>query len=237
MIGYITPNLQLPSFLIYPRFLLKAELTETAKRVYLILLDRARMSSHNSNYIDKNGHVFIYYPITELALAIEKCEMTVKTALSTLEACSLIQRVRRGTGQANRIYVRIILTDSFSTDNKLSAKQTESYPCDRQNIVCYTDRKLSGNNNINNNNIVITKEQEERTAYGSYKNVFLSDDEYRNLAADFKECDEYIERLSVYMASTGKSYSNHAATVRKWIMQDKPKIQERNYDCREDESL
>lgn len=43
------------------------------------------------------------------------------------------------------------------------------------------------------------REQEERTAYGSFLNVFLSGEDYKKLHTDFPECDEYIERLSRYM--------------------------------------
>ena len=33
---------------------------------------------------------------------------------------------------------------------------------------------------------------------------------------------DYIERLSGYMASTGKQYQNHAATIISWARQDHP---------------
>ena len=85
------------------------------------------------------------------------------------------------------------------------------------------------------------REQEGRAAYGSFLNVILSDEDYKKLHTDFSECDEYIERLSRYMASKSKTYPNHAATIRSWILQDRNKQQSkqqaRNYDCEEDESL
>ena len=227
MISYITPKTTLPPYMIYPRTLLKMHISETTKFIYVLLLDRARLSASKGGYTDRNGHVYIYYPIEDIAADIHKSRTTVKNALAVLENNKLIVRVHQNIGQASKIYVKVI----FDSEDSFLSNQG-------QKIVLSEGRKLSrSKNDINKNNTVRIKEQEERTAYGSYKNVFLSGDEYKNLVADFKECDEYIERLSVYMASTGKSYSNHAATVRKWIMQDKPKIQERNYDCREDESL
>jgi hypothetical protein len=33
----------------------------------------------------------------------------------------------------------------------------------------------------------------------------------------------YVERLSEYMASTGKNYDNHAATIRRWAANDTEK--------------
>jgi hypothetical protein len=70
--------------MIYPRFLLNMELNETAKLIYIVLLDRSRLSQINSGWTDGNGHVYLYYPIKSLADVIQKSEMTVKTALTSL---------------------------------------------------------------------------------------------------------------------------------------------------------
>jgi hypothetical protein len=41
------------------------------------------------------------------------------------------------------------------------------------------------------------------------------------LKAEFPDWQERIERLSSYIASTGKSYKNHLATIRNWARKDK----------------
>lgn len=65
-----------------------------------------------------------------------------------------------------------------------------------------------------------------RHKYGSYKNVLLSDEDYDKLLQEFPgDFSDRIERLSEYMASTGKSYKNHLATIRNWAKRDKPKAQ------------
>jgi predicted phage replisome organizer len=63
-----------------------------------------------------------------------------------------------------------------------------------------------------------------RNTYGEYDNVLLSDEEYSKLTQLFP-CDylERIERLSSYMASSGKTYDNHLATITFWAEQDKKK--------------
>ena len=76
---------QIPAYMAYPRFLLTADLSETAKLVYVLLLDRARLSMKNEGWEDEQGHVFIYYTIADLASASGKSEMTVKNALAVLE--------------------------------------------------------------------------------------------------------------------------------------------------------
>ena len=59
--------------------------------------------------------------------------------------------------------------------------------------------------------------------YGEYKNVLLSDEELEKLKNEFSDYEERIERLSSYVASTGKSYKNHLATIRNWARKDKEK--------------
>ena len=62
-----------------------------------------------------------------------------------------------------------------------------------------------------------------RHKYGRYKNVLLTDEDYAKLQSEFPhDYTERIERLSEYMASTGKSYKNHPATIRNWAKRDRP---------------
>jgi predicted phage replisome organizer len=76
-------------------------------------------------------------------------------------------------------------------------------------------------------------------ALGRYQNVFLSDTELSELQTDFPNLwQEYVERLSEYMASTGKTYKSHAATIRRWAKEDSRKRKNMpDYSCKEDESL
>ena len=60
-----------------------------------------------------------------------------------------------------------------------------------------------------------------RHKYGMYKNVLLSDEEYQTLTEEFPhDYTDRIERLSEYIASTGKKYKNHLATIRSWAKND-----------------
>ena len=66
-----------------------------------------------------------------------------------------------------------------------------------------------------------------RHKYGMYENVLLTDEDFQKLQEEFpNDCFERIERLSEYIASTGKKYKNHLATIRAWARKDtvqKPK--------------
>ena len=62
-----------------------------------------------------------------------------------------------------------------------------------------------------------------RHKYGMYKNVLFSDEDYKKLQEEFPhDYSERINRLSEYIASTGKSYKNHLATIRAWARKEKP---------------
>lgn len=56
--------------------------------------------------------------------------------------------------------------------------------------------------------------------YGEYANVMLTDDELEKLKEAFPDWEERIERLSGYIASTGKAYKSHYATIRNWARKD-----------------
>lgn len=61
-----------------------------------------------------------------------------------------------------------------------------------------------------------------RHKYGEYKNVLLSDEDMEKLKNEFPDdYTERIERLSEYIASSGKSYKSHLATIRNWARKDK----------------
>lgn len=56
--------------------------------------------------------------------------------------------------------------------------------------------------------------------YGEYGNVLLTDEELAKLKESFFDWEERIERLSGYIASTGKKYKSHYATIRNWAKKD-----------------
>ena len=63
-----------------------------------------------------------------------------------------------------------------------------------------------------------------RHKYGLYENVLLTDEDYQKLIAEFPhDYSDRIERLSEYIASTGKKYKSHLATIRAWARKDTTK--------------
>jgi len=239
----MTGDTKLPPYLPYPRFLMEADLTQFSKLLYSVLLDRANLSLTNG-WQDDEGQIYIVFPVCKIANAVDRSPMTVKNALTELETVGLIERRRQGFSQPNRIYVKIPDGQDIVllTDRKLSHRGKETCPTDGQKAVPMTDRKLSPNNMSNNNlrNSNLSGVSERPPARGRYENVFLTEAEVAELQADFPTVwQEYIERLSEYMASTGKTYKSHAATIRRWAKEDRRmgKGGISDYSCKEGESL
>lgn len=102
---------------------------------------------------------------------------------------------------------------------------------------------------INTNRLNTEKQNKEgqksiRGPCGLYKNVVLSEDEYLSLQRQFPtEWPERIERLSEYMANTGKEYKSHYLTILSWARRDREKADKNrsrtgfeDYSCKEGES-
>ena len=84
--------------------------------------------------------------------------------------------------------------------------------------------------------------QSAPAVFGKYQNVFLTDSELAELKEEIPEKWEYyIDRLSGYIASTGKKYQNHAATILRWAADDTAKAAPKqgipDYTYKEGESL
>ena len=90
-------------------------------------------------------------------------------------------------------------------------------------------------NSIYNNNSIKREAAKPQTPvrhrYGEYNNVLLSDEELEKIKAELPtNWEQYIQDLSSYMASTGKSYKSHLATIRNWARKDQTKHRERKQE-------
>lgn len=161
MTEFLTGNTRLPPYMVFPKFLLDMELNETTKLLYMVLLDRARLSLKNEGWTDTSGHVFLYFTIDAMAEVLHKSQMTIKTSLAALERQDLILRKRQGAGHPNQIYIKFPAGAFCQTDRILSPRQTENCPADRQDSFPETDRKLSCNKKERDKNDLSKREPGE----------------------------------------------------------------------------
>ena len=244
----MTAETELPAYLPYPRFLLKMDISHTAKLLYALLLDRSTLSQKNG-WQDSEGRTYIVYPIAEIAEMLDKGCTTIKGALNELDAAGLLERRRTGFSAANRLYVKVppIPVVQFSdqlTDGKPTLIRAGNRPTDSRKTDLMTVGKPSPNQTTINN---LTESQtmgasgEPPAPYGRYQNIFLSKTEYDELQAEYPDrLERFIEEMSRYLAANGKSYQNYAAALRIWAGNDKkeaPKKGIPDYSCKEGESL
>ncbi len=61
------------------------------------------------------------------------------------------------------------------------------------------------------------------TPRGEMNNVIMTEEEYERLKTRYSDADTLIDKLSLYLASTGKSYSSHYATLVRWEEDERAK--------------
>lgn len=229
-----------PPFVIVPRFLFTdsrfRELSSDAKLIYALLLDREALSQKNG-WKDENGMVYIYYTVANLSEMINRSSMTVKRCMNDLVQCGLMRRIKQGFGRPSRIYVA-----HPDEGPILSPKTDQIGPSRGLNLISQEGTNLAPsktNNSYTNKNQ--TKGEyvpSNAKVYGEYKNVYLTDEQYQALSDEFSDSYvNWIERLSEYMASTGKTYQNHLATIRRWSKNSQEPEKPVDYSYEKGESL
>ena len=248
MTEYITADTIIPPFLPYPRFLLKMNISQTAKLLYSLLLDRSTLSQKNG-WQDTGGRTYIVYPISEIAEILDKSTMTIQNAMKELDVTGLLVRERRGFSAPNRLYVKVpeipVVKESLDmTQRNLYVRDKENFTSEPKETLGMIQRKLYPNQlNINKlkENQIKGASGEPPTPFGKYKNIFLSESEYAELKEEYPDrLERFIEELSQHIAANGKSYINYAAAIRIWAGRDRKGTGKKgipDYSYKEGESL
>lgn len=183
-----------------------------------------------------NDGGFIYLtkeiPYTDemLATQFNKPISTVRLALKTFEQFGMIEIIN------NMIFLssweKYQSTDRLATirekdrERKRRKREAEkllpqnSMECPRTSVDV---PRLDIEGDIDKDKNKGISKKSPRHKHGEYQNVLLSDDDLEKLKSEFPaDWDQRIQRLSEYMASSGKSYKNHLATIRNWARRDKP---------------
>ena len=234
---YLTVTTPLPQYLPYPRFLLDTDLSHTAKLLYTLLLDRATLSQKN-NWIDAQGRIYVLYPLSSLAKDLRCSISSITRAFSELENAQLVERVRSGFSKPSRILLKVPRTTQNCAVT--ICKNAERDCAEMSNMIAQKCTPNQRNkNNLKDSHLIRTTEA--HLTFGEYRNVFLTEIEYKRLKADFSGLDNLIEQLSTYIQSTGKKYADHAATLRIWAKRQKSEQQQvpgiPDYTFKEGESL
>lgn len=116
----------------------------------------------------------------------------------------------RSRSGADKEQIRLI-------DSKQLVKFKSRSGADREQI-----RSRSGSTSIDPNPNTDPNPKNNYKIYGEFKNIKLSETEHKKLIERFGKhsSQEKIERLSQYIASKGKRYKSHYATILTWEKKD-----------------
>ena len=234
---YLKPNMPLPQYLPYAQFLLNTDLSNTAKLLYTLLLDRATLSQKN-NWVDEHGRIYVIYPLSHLSKDLRCSISSVTRAFSELENAQLVERIRSEFSKPSRILLKV----PHTTQNcaVTVCKNAENDCAEMSSMIAQKCTPNQRNkNNLKDSHLIRTTDA--HLTIGEYHNVFLTEKEYNQLKADFSGLDSLIEQLSAYIQSTGKKYADHAATLRIWAKRQKTERKSTpgipDYTFKEGESL
>lgn len=189
------------------------------------------------------------YSINVLVAICKEGRSGISSALKELETGGYLVRERRRDEQGmlrDNIYVIYELPQKEpqpEAENPAQANPTLVSPALENRPQISKEVISTEKINTDLNKRKREKGTPSRQSYGAYRNVLLSTEELQALEAEFpQDYRQRIERLSEYMASTGKSYRSHLATIRSWARQDKqrspaPQYSHDNYRCEEGDSL
>lgn len=174
--------------------------------LHLLLIASYEDGEYLGNKI-KRGQAIIGTVETANQLGITRQQL--RTALSKLEKSGEISKKT-----TNKFTLITIENYNKYQDVTLISNQraTNEQPTDNQRAT--TLKNVKKLKKVKNNIYI-------RPHAGEFENVKLTSEELEKLKADYDYCyEEYIEKLSSYLAQTGKRYKSHYATLLNWIRRD-----------------
>lgn len=185
-----------------------------------------------------NDGGFIYLtkeiPYTDemLATQFNKPISTVRLALKTFEQFGMIEIINNmiflSSWEKYQSTDRLTAIREKDRERKRRKREAEKLLPQNSTEIPRTSMDvpridIEGDIDIDKDKNKSISKKSPRHKHGEYQNVLLSDDDLEKLKAEFpSDWDQRIQRLSEYMASSGKSYKNHLATIRNWARRDKP---------------
>ena len=108
------------SYVPLPRFLLQdetlCEISNDAKVLYALLLDRASISRKNS-YVEPDGTIRLYFTVEQAQTKLHRSRQSATRIFRELEYSGLIVRRKQGLGRP------ALITLNYPADAKLIAKE------------------------------------------------------------------------------------------------------------------
>lgn len=116
----------LPSLILYEEPY-KSNLSDKAKLLYMIILDRLKLSMKN-NYTNEKSEVYIYLSRKEVQKILNCSDKTITKAFNELISLELIFEERNGIGKNIKLYVNK-KDDIFLKYGKFTIITRKKYEC------------------------------------------------------------------------------------------------------------
>ena len=215
---YYTRETELAGFAPFPHYLLKLELSMTARVLYAQLLNRAKLSLQ-SGWMDERGRVYVYFSEAEIGQMLGKGRSAVQQALHDLDEADLIERERYAGRGGRRIYLKVVLAETEEDVKPAPAIPEIRTSHERKSGPGAIGKSVSRNYTEKPKG---RNHTEKEKGYGRYRNVFLSEGQLQSLQEEYPEdLERYIEEMSVYLKANGKTYHDYEAGIRKWAANDR----------------
>ena len=186
-----------------------------------VLLDRFETKYHMIVYSKETGEIaiknFLRHSVMKGGKPVEDC---IKRDMSKVKNRKLIDYVFDSISDKDDLNITVKnIISQYQIENENHNDNDNDN--DRTGDESYHD---SYHDSYYSPNVEETKPEKPQKPgkhkYGEYNNVLLTDDELDKLRDEYSDWQERIERLSSYVASTGKSYKSHYATIRNWARKD-----------------
>lgn len=171
------------------------------------------------------GERLLPYDVKALAKLTNTSPDTVAVAMKTFIDIGLVSRLEGGEIYMNQIQ-EMVGSETRAAESMRRLRATEKAQKQLENN--------SGNNVTESYpellEIEIDKEKEidkkqKKKKFGEFSNVLLTEQEFEKLKEKFPhDYLQRIERVSGYVASTGKSYKSHYATIISWARKDEQNV-------------
>ena len=149
-----------------------------AKVLYGVLLDRMGLSVTN-NWVDKMGHVYIYYTVESIEKLLQYKQDKIRKLFRERESVDLIERKQQGLGKPNKIYVKQFISDHGKTAVK-ATKNPQS--ASRKKQPCDYDKTVANNTELIKNNFSNTNSSINKADYDEMTDRIKKNIEYNILA-------------------------------------------------------
>ena len=174
--------------------------------IHLLLLANRKPQKYEGSVINR-GEVLASFDF--LAKNSGLSVRNVRTAIEHLKSTGEVTSRKIGK---TTVY-SVVNYDRYQSADKISDKEP-------------TKNRQKGDNEpttpIDCKNEEIVRVREGKTPHGTFLNVFLTDAEKEKLLTAYPKetVDEYIDRVSMFIESSGKEYKSHYAVLLSWMRRD-----------------